>query len=80
MVGWKRWAYKKLGWEYETPVQADPAAKRGKNEMLKQIRNSKLKLKPVPAKKEAQTEPVLVKVTKRNKKKKKKSSVVTPRS
>lgn len=74
MVGWKRWVYKKLGMEYDNLPVAEPAALRGRAELLKQIKNSNLQLKPLPPQPQAQTEPVKVKIIRRKRKRKKKKA------
>jgi hypothetical protein len=42
MVGWKRWFYSKVGWEYDPP--ADEKQKRQKYLLTEQIKKSKHKL------------------------------------
>ena len=42
MVGWKRWFYSNMGWEYDPP--ADEKQKRQKYLLTEQIKNSKHKL------------------------------------
>ncbi len=42
MVGWKRWFYSKVGWEYDPP--ADEKQKRQKYLVTEQIKNSRHKL------------------------------------
>jgi hypothetical protein len=43
MVGWKRWFYSKVGWEYDPP--ADEKQKRQKYLVTEQIKDKKPKIK-----------------------------------
>jgi hypothetical protein len=74
MVGWKRYFYSIIGWEYdERPSQE---TLNGRKELLKQIKKSNLKLNNVcEVKDNPQIIPTKTKIKKKKERKKRKKSI-----
>lgn len=47
MVGWKRYFYSLVGRTYDPVVEPTEETKRARNELMNQVRKSKMRLRPV---------------------------------